>query len=86
MTCDANALFTPDCMLTRCSGLLTCEASNFHGSNKMSVQVTVHGKPSMPEVSHKANDLESLEKAFSLFGILFDVRLSGQKTVSYLTF
>lgn len=32
------------------SGLLTCEASNFHGINKMSVQLTVHGKPSMPEV------------------------------------
>ena len=32
-------------------GLLTCEASNFHGINKMSVQLTVHGKPSMPEVN-----------------------------------
>ena len=52
---DAKASVTPDLMLTRCCpGLLTCEASNMHGSSKMSVQVTVHGKPSMPEVSHKS--------------------------------
>jgi len=38
-----------DAISRKHEGLLTCEASNFHGINKMSVQLTVHGKPSMPE-------------------------------------
>jgi len=38
-----------DAISRKHEGLLTCEASNYHGSSKMSVQVMVHGKPSMPE-------------------------------------
>ena len=52
-----------------------------HGSSKMSVQVTVHGKPSMPEVitSHKScvtifrhEEICKCEKT----GILFDEEIS----------
>jgi len=38
-----------DAVLRKQSGVLTCEATNMHGSAKMSVQLTVHGKPSAPE-------------------------------------
>merc|ERR1711970_1709285 len=38
-----------DAVLREQSGVLTCEATNMHGSAKMSVQLTVHGKPSAPE-------------------------------------
>ena len=40
-----------DAVSRKHEGLLTCEAANYHGSNKMSLQLTVHGKPSMPEVT-----------------------------------
>merc|ERR1712013_384770 len=38
-----------DAVLRKQTGILTCEAMNMHGSAKMSVQLTVHSKPSAPE-------------------------------------
>jgi len=38
-----------DAVARKHEGTLTCEASNYNGSGKMTVQLTVHGKPSQPE-------------------------------------
>lgn len=38
-----------DSITRKQGGILTCEASNMHGKAKMSIQLTVHGKPSAPE-------------------------------------
>lgn len=38
-----------DSVTMKQSGILTCEATNIHGNAKMSVNLTVHGKPSPPE-------------------------------------
>ena len=45
----------------------------------MSVQVTVHGKPSMPEVSHKSRvTIFRNEEISKCEKILFDIRLAFQ--------
>jgi hypothetical protein len=38
-----------DAVTRKQEGILTCEASNMNGTAKMSIQLTVHGKPSAPE-------------------------------------
>jgi len=38
-----------DAVMRKQGGILTCEASNMHGTHKMSIQLTVYGKPSAPE-------------------------------------